>query len=38
VRKRRLFDREELVEWVKRHRDRKPIRRANKERRSRLAG
>jgi excisionase family DNA binding protein len=27
VRKRRLFDREELVEWVKSHRDRKPMRR-----------
>jgi excisionase family DNA binding protein len=37
VRKRRLFDREELVEWVKSHRDRKPMRRANEERRSRLA-
>jgi excisionase family DNA binding protein len=35
VRKRRLFDREELVEWVKSHRDRKPIRKAKKERRSR---
>ncbi len=38
VRKRRLFDREELVEWVKSHRDRKPIRKAKKERRSGLAG
>jgi len=38
VRKRRLFDREELVEWVKSHRDGKPIRRAKKERQSRLAG
>ncbi len=38
VRKRRLFDREELVEWVKSHRDRKSIRRSKKERRGRLAG
>jgi excisionase family DNA binding protein len=37
VRKRRLFDREELVEWVKSHRDRKPMQRVKKERRSRLA-
>ena len=38
VRKRRLFDREELVEWVKSHRDRKLIRRAKKERPSRFPG
>ena len=38
VRKRRLFDREELVEWVKSHRDRKQISRPKEERRSGLAG
>jgi excisionase family DNA binding protein len=38
VRKRRLCDREELVEWVKSHRDRKLIRRAKKERPSRFPG
>jgi excisionase family DNA binding protein len=34
VRKRRLFDREELVEWVKSQRDRRP----KKERSSRFVG
>jgi excisionase family DNA binding protein len=38
VRKRRLFDRDELVEWVKSHRDSKAIRGTKKERRSSLAG
>lgn len=35
VRKRRLFDREELVEWVKAHREGRPIKRVRKEKRSR---